>query len=850
MASGLENIETIESPFRRFVTTIGVFPTAFTDAMTYYECLAYLVKYLENTVIPAVNENAEALEELQNLFVELKGYVDNYFTNLDVQQEINNKLDSMVASGQFQQILSVYVDPKLDSLEERIQVEIDNETATRITNDNQLQSQISSLASGSPLVASSTSGMTNTNRVYVNTTDGKWYYYNGSAWVAGGTYQSSGIASNSVGIDGINSTLAKNIFIKSNDITKTGSILFNATASGYRISSPMIIKAGTTITFSDDFVANYHWGIKRVTENGTSIPLTNADVIVTTTDATKVMPSTEHCVIIWSPIDNNWDTTDYEVDKNHALDNNDVVSIEYYYPYYKGNMYNVGFMPSDFVSNLFCASVYVNMAVYDYNRISLVKAFKSEYDLKFNIKSGYRYYITYWSDGTPSATRTYESGWSTTSTVIPKNTWFKVTISNTANTSLVNLANYADIFSIDNFETNTTASDVTELLKWSDLSQMIEMGNLNLGTNPPTYGVSNSRARTMQGTNIKLRQGDIISLQSGWVGYYGWYDDSGVYSVSSGWMGGTYVVPQDGYYYFVIRKNPETSITLDEAIEAVSIRHKYNMLDDIQNMAQRSQSRDFMIKSFNHRGYGRTCPENTAPAFKRSAEMGFDGIETDIRFTSDGVAVLLHDDTINRTARNADGTTIEEIIHISDITYEQALEYDFGIYMGDQFAGTKIMTFEQLLALCKVLGLDIHAELKYNTHYSDLLALVKKYAMTKHVVWSSLQLPYLQLMHQTDPSASLCYLCLVSPSQENINAGIALKENNVVYFGVQHQNDADYSWTNQLADHDIEVFLYTPNFVSFVNDNLPPLTTGICSDWLVGGKALYDWNMGYDKYHL
>lgn len=109
MASGLENIETIESPFRRFVTTIGVFPTAFTDAMTYYECLAYLVKYLEETVIPAVNENAEALEELQTLYVQLKSYVDNYFANLDVQEEINNKLDQMAEDGTLQEIITTYI---------------------------------------------------------------------------------------------------------------------------------------------------------------------------------------------------------------------------------------------------------------------------------------------------------------------------------------------------------------------------------------------------------------------------------------------------------------------------------------------------------------------------------------------------------------------------------------------------------------------------------------------------------------------------------------------------------------------------------------------------------------------
>lgn len=109
MASGLKNIETVESPFRRFVTTIGVFPTAFTDAMTYYECLAYLVKYMEENLIPAINENAEAVEELQGLYIQLKAYVDNYFDNLDVQEEINNKLDRMAEDGTLQEIVSKYL---------------------------------------------------------------------------------------------------------------------------------------------------------------------------------------------------------------------------------------------------------------------------------------------------------------------------------------------------------------------------------------------------------------------------------------------------------------------------------------------------------------------------------------------------------------------------------------------------------------------------------------------------------------------------------------------------------------------------------------------------------------------
>ena len=62
----------------------------------------------------------------------------------------------------------------------------------------ELQTQINSLASGSPFVASSVDEMTDITRVYVNTSDGHWYTYNGAAWVDGGVYQATEIAENSV----------------------------------------------------------------------------------------------------------------------------------------------------------------------------------------------------------------------------------------------------------------------------------------------------------------------------------------------------------------------------------------------------------------------------------------------------------------------------------------------------------------------------------------------------------------------------------------------------------------------------------------------------------------------------
>lgn len=105
----MKKIENIK-PFTKFCCTIGNIPSSYLISMTYEEQLIWLCNYLEKTVIPSVNENAEAIVELQNLFIELKDYVDHYFDNLDIQTEINNKLDEMAESGQLTEIIGQYLE--------------------------------------------------------------------------------------------------------------------------------------------------------------------------------------------------------------------------------------------------------------------------------------------------------------------------------------------------------------------------------------------------------------------------------------------------------------------------------------------------------------------------------------------------------------------------------------------------------------------------------------------------------------------------------------------------------------------------------------------------------------------
>lgn len=81
-------------------------------------------------------------------------------------------------------------------------------------NIDTLQTQITAVASGSPLVASSVSEMTDTSRVYVNTTDGHWYTYDGTSWQDGGVYQAEAIDDKAISFVNLDNLLQENFNIQ------------------------------------------------------------------------------------------------------------------------------------------------------------------------------------------------------------------------------------------------------------------------------------------------------------------------------------------------------------------------------------------------------------------------------------------------------------------------------------------------------------------------------------------------------------------------------------------------------------------------------------------------------------
>ena len=132
-----------------------------------------------------------------------------------------------------------------------------------------------------------------------------------------------------------------------------------------------------------------------------------------------------------------------------------------------------------------------------------------------------------------------------------------------------------------------------------------------------------------------------------------------------------------------------------------------------------------------HRGVSTDFPENTMSAFEAAVEQGYDYIELDPAVTSDGQIVVLHDETLDRTAMCDDGSAPTQGIKISDITYADALRYDVGLWFGTEHKGQRIPLLSDVMQFAKNAGIPLkidnkiaHFDCKYR---SEIIRMAKEY---------------------------------------------------------------------------------------------------------------------------
>jgi glycerophosphoryl diester phosphodiesterase len=150
---------------------------------------------------------------------------------------------------------------------------------------------------------------------------------------------------------------------------------------------------------------------------------------------------------------------------------------------------------------------------------------------------------------------------------------------------------------------------------------------------------------------------------------------------------------------------------------------------------------------FAHRGACRVAPENTLPAFQAALDLGADGVELDVQYSSDGKLVVFHNPTLEATT---DG-----VGRVAAHTFDELRSLDAGVKFDPRFAGTRIPTLDEVLDLLAgklLVNVEIKSlDLTGASLAADIVKCVRAHGMADQVLLSSFHPFALRRARQVGP---------------------------------------------------------------------------------------------------
>lgn len=154
-----------------------------------------------------------------------------------------------------------------------------------------------------------------------------------------------------------------------------------------------------------------------------------------------------------------------------------------------------------------------------------------------------------------------------------------------------------------------------------------------------------------------------------------------------------------------------------------------------------------------HRGGAWKAPENTISALQYTIDSGADYAEIDVQETKDGELILLHDDSLKRTAGVRK--------NVWDMTLKQIEKLDAGASFHKKFRGEKIPEFTEVLKFCKG-RLDLNIEIKYNGKnkgiVNKVVRAIKENHFEDHCVVTSMNYQFLKQIKKIAPEIRTGYI--------------------------------------------------------------------------------------------
>ncbi|KAF0524185.1 glycerophosphodiester phosphodiesterase family protein [Pediococcus pentosaceus] len=173
-----------------------------------------------------------------------------------------------------------------------------------------------------------------------------------------------------------------------------------------------------------------------------------------------------------------------------------------------------------------------------------------------------------------------------------------------------------------------------------------------------------------------------------------------------------------------------------------------------------------------HRGAMDYAPEESLPAYKMARQIGFNHVEGDVHFTKDNIPVMIHDDTINRTAFNLDGSLLSQDVAVVEHTLDELNQYSYAMIHNkfrSEYKDTKLCTFEDMVKIGKAYNYHLHVELKIEMTKEQVQTLVDiaaKYGMLDNIGWQAFTHEWLKPLQEIYPKATLELLTEDNPTNE------------------------------------------------------------------------------------
>ena len=244
--------------------------------------------------------------------------------------------------------------------------------------------------------------------------------------------------------------------------------------------------------------------------------------------------------------------------------------------------------------------------------------------------------------------------------------------------------------------------------------------------------------------------------------------------------------------------------------------------------APKKQASDAPVLNIGHRGASGYAPEHTIPSYDLALKLGADYIEQDLQLTKDGVLVVLHDETLDRTARpTAESQPGDCTGYVRDKTLAQIKTCDVGSwfnktypeYDDPDYVGLKIPTLEEVFQRYGT-GVNYYIETKNPESdpgmEEELLRLMDKYGLTKpaekhwQVLIQSFSPASLQKIHAINPDLPLIQLYSSTETSATIQTQLDLAQTYAVGIGPS-KDDVDAALVEEAHARCLDIHPYTVN---------------------------------------